>query len=247
MMSAEEHVIDLLPAYALDCLDETETILVSEHLALCPDCQAEWRAYQSTVDQLALAGPEAAPSPGLKARLMDCIQPSSQPAASSPTTLSWWRSLEIFVGRFGPGLVAAGLVLILLLGVSNFWLWQRLNQPKSIQPESAVMRTIPLPGTELIPLANGLIVISVDGEHGTLVVDGLPPLDEAHQYQLWLIEDDGQRQSGGVFSVDEEGYGALWVSSPAPLSDYTAVGITIEPAGGSPGPTGDKVMGGALR
>jgi anti-sigma-K factor RskA len=107
------------------------------------------------------------------------------------------------------------------------------------------MRTVALNGTEVVPNASGLIVISLDGEHGTLVVDGLPPLDGSHQYQLWLI-DDGQRQSGGVFSVDQEGYGALWVSSPEPLSDYSAVGITIEPAGGSPGPTGDKVMGGSL-
>ena len=245
-MSAEEHVIDLLPAYVLDCLDEAETSLVSEHLALCPDCQAEWRAYQQTVDQLALAGPEAAPSPALRAYLMDRIQPSGQPVTPPPSLLSRRSWLESFIGRFGPGLAAAGLALILLLGISNFWLWQRLNQLEAAQPELAVMQTIPLVGTELVPLANGLVVISVDGEHGTVVVDGLPPLDDYHQYQLWLIEEDGERYSGGVFSVDEEGYGALWVSSPSPLSNYAAVGITIEPAGGSPGPTGEKVMGGDL-
>lgn len=245
-MSAEEHVIDLLPAYALDCLDETETILVSEHLALCPECRAEWRAYQHTVDQLALAGPEAAPSPALKVRLMDRTRPAGQPVVRASSSPSGWGWLESFMGRFGPGLVAAGVALILLLGISNFWLWQRLNQLETAQPELAVMRTVPLAGTELMPLAHGLVVISIDGEHGTLVVDGLPRLDEYHQYQLWLIEDDGARQSGGVFSVDEEGYGALWVSSPASLSDYAAVGITVEPAGGSPGPTGEKVMGGDL-
>lgn len=245
-MSAEAHVIDLLPAYALDCLDEAEVVLVSEHLARCPDCQAEWRAYQQTVDQLVLAGPEAAPSPALKVRLMDRIKPADRPVPPRQSSLSRWSWLESFMGRFGPGLVAAGLVLILLLGLSDVWLWQQLNQLEAAQPELAVMGTVPLQGTEFMPLAHGLVVISVDGEHGTLVVDGLPPLDKYHQYQLWLIEDDGQRQSGGVFSVDEEGYGALWVSSPAPLSDYAAVGITIEPAGGSPGPTGEKVMGGDL-
>jgi anti-sigma-K factor RskA len=107
------------------------------------------------------------------------------------------------------------------------------------------MRIVSLTGTDAAPGATGTIVISQDGEHGTLVVDGLPPLDEAFQYQLWLIK-DGQRTDGGVFSVDSEGYGALWVSSPAPLSSFPAVGITIEPAGGSPGPTGDKVLGGSL-
>jgi len=102
-----------------------------------------------------------------------------------------------------------------------------------------------LTGTEAAPGATGTIVISMAGESGTLVVDGLPSLDEAHQYQLWLIR-DGQRTSGGVFSVNPEGYGSLWISFPANLTSYDAFGITIEPAGGSPGPTGDKVMVGIL-
>ena len=90
-----------------------------------------------------------------------------------------------------------------------------------------------------------MLVISSDGEHGTLVVDGLPPLDASQQYQLWLIQ-DGQRTSGGIFSVDGEGYGSLWITSPKPLISYQAVGITVEPAGGSPAPTGERVLGGEL-
>jgi anti-sigma-K factor RskA len=61
----------------------------------------------------------------------------------------------------------------------------------------------------------------------------------------WLIE-NGQRTSGGVFSVSQEGYGSLRVSSPQPLSNYSAFGITVEPVGGSPGPTGNKVLGSPL-
>jgi len=239
-MSTEAHVLDLLPAYTLDCLDEDETVLVSEHLAVCADCRAELQAYQSTVDQLALAQSEVAPPPNLRTQLMTRVQPSPFP---SQPRLSWWDSLAIFLRRTAPAWGVAGLLVILILGVSNFWLRQQLNQ--QAEPQTEIMRTVALSGTAVVPDASGLVVISLDGEHGTLVVDGLPPLDESHQYQLWLIE-DGQRQSGGVFSVDQEGYGALWVSSPEPLSNYSAIGITIEPAGGSPGPTGDKVMGGSL-
>ena len=75
-----------------------------------------------------------------------------------------------------------------------------------------------------------------------MVVEGLPVLDEDHEYQLWLIR-NGQRASGGVFSVDADGYGAMVVSSPEALSNYSAFGITVEPEGGSPGPTGDRVLG----
>jgi anti-sigma-K factor RskA len=33
------------------------------------------------------------------------------------------------------------------------------------------------------------------------------------------------------------------VVAPQPLDTYSALGITIEPAGGSPAPTGPKVLG----
>jgi anti-sigma-K factor RskA len=59
---------------------------------------------------------------------------------------------------------------------------------------------------------------------------------------LWLIQ-DGERTDGGVFSVNPEGYGSLWVEVPQSLSSFTAFGVSIEPSGGSPGPTGDKVLG----
>jgi anti-sigma-K factor RskA len=90
-----------------------------------------------------------------------------------------------------------------------------------------------------------MLVISRDGEHGTLVVDKLPPLDEHQQYQLWLI-DDGTRTSGGVFSVKEDGYASLWVGAPKALGSYKRFGITIEPEGGSPEPTGIRVLAGDL-
>ncbi len=128
--------------------------------------------------------------------------------------------------------------------VSNLLWWQQSNRHEpATAPES--MQVVAMAGTEVAPDAEGTLVISGDGEYGTLVVDGLPALDQAHQYQLWLIR-DGQRTSGGVFSVNEEGYGALLISSEAPLSSYPSFGITVEPAGGSPGPTGDKVLGGSL-
>ena len=86
-------------------------------------------------------------------------------------------------------------------------------------------------------------MLSMDGDHGTLVVDGLPVLTEAEQYQLWLIR-DGERTDGGVFSVDRRGYGSMWVHADEPLDSFDSFGVTLEPAGGSPGPTGPRMLGG---
>ncbi|GAB4539875.1 MAG: anti-sigma factor [Anaerolineae bacterium] len=241
-MSVDNHVVDLLPAYALDCLDEDEIIQVSEHLAVCAACRAALDTYQGVADQLALIVPETEPPLDLKARLMDRIQPARPPfAARQPQRSSWWGQLWQLMQRTTPAWGLASLVLVLALVVGNLWLWQQVSRTQETD-QSQIFQTIPLRGTEITPMASGVLVVSLDGEHGTLVVDGLPPLSEEQQYQLWLIH-DGQRTSGGVFSVSDEGYGSLWVSSPQPLSSYSGFGITIEPAGGSPGPTGDKVLG----
>jgi anti-sigma-K factor RskA len=242
-MSADIHVSELLPAYALDCLDEEESVLVSDHLAVCADCRIELRSYQTVIDRLALAVPDVDPPANLKRRLMDRIQPAP-PTLPLQARTSWWEQLTKLMQRTTPVWGLASLLLILALAVSNLWLWQQLSHSQVVT-EPRAMRTITLSGTQVVPQATGLLVVSTDGEHGTLVVDGLPPLDPERQYQLWLIQ-DGQRTSGGVFSVSQEGYGSLWVTSPEPLSRYSAFGITVEPAGGSPGPTGDKVLGGTL-
>jgi anti-sigma-K factor RskA len=242
-MSIEMHVVELLPAYALDCLDEAETTTVSEHLARCPACRAEFQAYQTVADRLALAAPEAAPPPRLKRQILERVEPPRPQPVAEPRP-SWWQQLAGLFGRAAPAWGAIALILVVVLAASNLWLWQRLNGERAITT-SGGMQVIALAGTEVAPDAAGTLVISDDGEYGTLIVDGLPGLDEDQQYQLWLIR-DGQRTSGGVFSVNSEGYGALWISSPEPLSSYPVFGITIEPAGGSPGPTGEKVLGGNL-
>jgi anti-sigma-K factor RskA len=240
-MSSESHVLELLPAYALGCLDEDELIFVSEHLAGCPLCQAELQTYQLTVDQLALTVPAVAPPPDLKRRLMARIQtPGSTTPA--PARASWWGTKRNW--RPTPGWGLAGLLLILVLVASNVLLWQRLNRlAVAIGPGG--MRAIPLSSTGLVPQATGFIVISPDGRNGAVIVAGLPPLEPERQYQLWLIRDE-ERTNGAVFSVDQDGYGGARISAPELLFAYSAVGITIEPAGGSPGPTGDKVLGGPL-
>jgi anti-sigma-K factor RskA len=106
-------------------------------------------------------------------------------------------------------------------------------------------KLVSLSATENAPGAQGLIYVSHDGQFGTLIVEDLPSLGADSQYQLWLIR-EGKRTDGGVFSVGSDGYAAMVVRSPDPLGSYQAFGITVEPHGGSVGPTGNKVLGGTL-
>ena len=242
-MLTDDHVTDLLPAYALGCLDDEEARIVDAHLAACDECRGELRTYQTTCSELVHAAPPAAPPPALRIHVMAAARRSRSTRPVAPST-SLLERIAGFLRLPAPAWGAAGLVLVTLLIVSNVWWWQR-SAPQSAVTLDGGMRAIAMAGVGTASEASGTLVISADGEYGTLVVDGLPPLEPDHQYQLWLIR-DGRRTSGGVFSVDPEGYGALIVAAPDPLSSYPAFGVTIEPAGGSPAPTGDKVLGGTL-
>jgi len=241
-MLTEEHVLDSIPAYALDCLDESEKNRVADHLATCEHCRGELRVYQQLVGDMPLAMAESAPPPGLKSRVMQQIKQAraNPPVEHQPTA---WERFSQFLRGAAPAWGLASLALIAVLAISNVYLWGRLGSLEK-QLQSPFV-TVGLQGSPAAPEATGVLVFSPDGTQGTLVVDDLPALSPAQQYQLWRIR-DGKRTSGGVFSVDPQGYGSLVVLSPLPLTNYTAFGVTIEPAGGSPGPTGDKVLGGEL-
>ncbi len=240
------HIQESLPAYTLGILDADAIEYVNLHLAVCEFCQAELAAYESVVDALPLAAPDASPSPALKRRLMSRVnpglevRPTAVPAATPQSTEpSLWDQLATGFQSLinGPIWRPATLVIIIALLAANVVLWREVNQP---DPNS--WRRVYLSGTENAPEASGIIYISADGKNGTIIVDQLPQLGVDSQYQLWLIE-DGQRSSGAVFSVDDDGYRGLQIESSQPLQDFESFGITIEPAGGSPGPTGEKVLG----
>jgi anti-sigma-K factor RskA len=241
-MLPTNHVIDLIPGYALDCLREEEKLQVAEHLAQCVSCKTELHSYQRIVDELHQAVPQAEPPADLKQKILLRVQQKRIPDKLNAAMPAWQRFLAKMQSG-APVWAYASFVLVIILAASNIWMVQRVNRLEATS--QAEFRMVSMAGTDKAPSATGLLVMSHDGNMGTLVVDSLPVLDGTHQYQLWLIL-DGKRTSGGVFSVSKDGYGALAISSPQPLKEFAAFGITIEPTGGSPGPTGEKVMSGNL-
>ena len=48
--------------------------------------------------------------------------------------------------------------------------------------------------------------------------------------------------SAGLLSIDETGQGVVIVTSNKPIDSFNLLGISVEPQGGSPQPTGDIVL-----
>jgi anti-sigma-K factor RskA len=68
-----------------------------------------------------------------------------------------------------------------------------------------------------------------------LTATGLDEVDPDQTYEMWIIDENGPAPAG-LFRPDESG--AIRVLVDGVPSDGTVVGITVEPASGSPQPTG---------
>ncbi len=235
-------LIDMIPAYALDCLSVEERDQMRLHLETCAACQAELRVYQEVVGQLAAAVPQRTPPSRLKHRIIQntALKPGVQTGMRQPKR-SWWEKLSQAFLPSTPVFQWVTLLAIVVLAAGNLFFWQKLNQAQSNLSQD--FRTVDMVATSKAPGAGGVFIISADGHFGTLIADGMPGLKENQVFQLWLIK-DGQRTNGGILAIKPGGYGTLVVKPGHSLLDYSSFGITIEPSGGSPAPTGDKVLGG---
>ena len=127
-----------------------------------------------------------------------------------------------------------------------------MNQQRFLSYMSTYVATRPsgrvnmLTGADATRHAYGMIMCcrTIDGETTALLsVYNLASLPRDQVYQVWLLKGD-ERYSGGVFTVDSTGFGLGVVVPAAPLAEFDAIGITVEPAQGSGGPTGTHVLTG---
>ena len=240
-MTEQAHVFEDIPAYAIDALDSPDRERLERHIAHCPLCEAELRTYRELVAGITLSAPLLEPPARLKQAILAQTKPSPQPRDVSPARTGFWTVLAGWLRPRTAMAIGGGLILILL--VSNLVLWKQVNDLSAMQRHGYA--SVLLNGTDKAPNARGMVVYTQDGMSGFMVVNGLKSLPEGKQYQLWLVK-SGVRSSGGVFSVAADGYQVMEVESPILLTAYDSFGITIEPAGGSPSPTGDKVLGGSF-
>jgi anti-sigma factor RsiW len=112
-----DDITALLPAAALDVLEQDELRRVLDHTRGCPECLRRLAEHQESVARLALRLParpmDAARAAGIRDRLLNrARRNSSRPAPRDPSrarvaagTLRWWSGLACAAGL-------AGLLLI---------------------------------------------------------------------------------------------------------------------------------------
>ncbi len=269
-----DQVAEIAAADALDALDPEQAQLFADHARSCVQCGEAVGQMREVAALLALAVPPVEPPTHLRRRFLDRAQSESQGMISpGPPYQSSGAVAPIATkrGSFPPTLRARWLPLlpsvaslIALLAVSIVLLQQRDQveqlqsqialqqatigrQQAQIERQSRIQSLIALPNASIRQMQQGgiqaRVVTAPNSRTAYLVVTGLPPLPPERDYQIWLR--DGTRFiSAGIFHPDRSG--DLLVDAPAPLKEYGAIGISQEPKGGSPAPTGKILVGGSL-
>jgi len=241
-----ESVRDLIPAYALGAVDPDERGEVEAHLQLCAPCRALLADYRLLADELLYTAPPVHAPRHLAADLRRRVAPT-------PRRSLWEHLREGLRPRSArvAGLVALVASLLLLFTTNLYWLTRVAEVEEQVAVQATAIAAlaesprVTLVGEAAAPDARGVLYFRPESKVAALHIYGLPPLEEGKVYQLWLIW-DGQRESGGVFEVNEEGEGTLLIKAQRALGEYQAVEVTMEPGGGSPGPTSPRVIGGKL-
>jgi anti-sigma-K factor RskA len=249
---------EIYPAYALSAVDGKDRAQIEQHIAVCPACANIVAGYRPVADNLAYAVPLVEPPADLKYRVLAAALPHTSPAPSLLAQLSHFIT-QLFRA---PAFSAIALVLVVALGAWNLSLQNQLEEQAAItrkilddmNRQRALVSTIAyadtqpkrMQATEIAPQAIGRLYLAPELNTLALIVYDLPPLEPSRTYQVWLIDSAGERTSGGTFTVDERGRGWVYIRSPKPLNQCNDIGITIEPAGGSPQPTTPRVLGASL-
>jgi anti-sigma-K factor RskA len=233
-------MIEMLPAYALGALDADERAAVDAGLQRFPDLRAELAQFRAVSAGLDGIAPAIAPPAALKAALMAKIAPPAQKP-------SLWQRLIESIKRLSlaPRLALAALVLVAGIGlvqVARSAITLAAEQQKIQVILAGSTEQVLLKGTDKAPQAVAVLHYVDDQLQAAMEVRNLPALNRSQAYQLWLVNESGERWSGAVFSVPASGETTVLVNCPEPMQGIVRFGVSIEPAGGSPGPTGPAVL-----
>jgi anti-sigma-K factor RskA len=231
-----EHVEEALALYALGGLEPDEARAVERHLPMCAACQVEVKQHQALVALVAASVPEKMPSRQLRSRVLATAGAAGPNERSAERAPRQWLAI--------PRWLATGLALLLaVLAGWNVYLTRQLGELRSqLRWSTGAVALISRPSTQTIALAGqGEFTMAtgeayVDGQSRdvVLIVRQLAPPEPDETYQAWIITDRGP-VSAGLFETTANGWGMTWLE--APFAPGSAIGVSVEPLGGSAEPT----------
>ncbi|WP_280347191.1 anti-sigma factor [Nocardia neocaledoniensis] len=224
--------------YALDALDAQQRRAVDNWLdAAGPETAAEFLATVSRIQETvaALSITDAVPPPArLEAALMralDQLDPQVRPPvrrtdADRRWQWRWFMAAAALIVAVGAGSWIAAVVERGDGGTGAITAQQVLEEPDSRES------SVPIEG-------GGAMSVAQSAALGAAAVSfrDMPPLPDDRAYQLWRIPSGNSPQSVAVMAGAAGEASVVTAVNPA-----DTLAVTVEPAGGSPGPTTPAIV-----
>jgi anti-sigma-K factor RskA len=251
-MTDSSDIHRLTGAYATDAVDDLERARFEQHLETCVDCRAEVAELREAAARLAETTATPAPD-SLRASVLTGISqvrplPPVVPPGARHAVPSEGHDDDVAlppaarpsaVRRWTPLLVAAVLALVGGIGLSSWQPWAD-DDPSRI---SAAEQVLEAPDAEEVFLDLGeagraTVVRSRAEDRAVIATEDMVPAPEGRVYQLWLQDpEDGSMIPAGLMEDDPDQTVLLEGSA----AEAVAVGITVEPDGGSEEPTTEPI------
>lgn len=251
---------EILEAYALGAAEPQEAAALEEHVADCLRCWEELNEAQRAAALLAFSVPLEEPPPSLRQALLHRAKREAEAAGRGTSLRAALRRL-LPVGALAlgaAGAAALGFALFLQAEMSDLQaekdsLARQVQeaQARVVQQEEIITLLAAPDAQELVMApasprydATAIYYWSSSSRKGFIVCNRLPRLGEGQVYQVWLWTEDGHVSAGTFESWD--GTAQLLIDLSGMREPPTAIGITIEPTGGSEAPSGERILYAAL-
>lgn len=234
-------------AYAVDALDDLERAQFERHLSDCADCQAEVASLRGAATLLADTVVTAPPA-SLRSSVLAGIQnvrPLPPPVGQRDETVADREPDEhdeLAQRRRSPwlrGLVAAAAaVAVIGTGSAIVQPWGD-NDTIAVTDVERVLRASDKERIvqEFADGSKATVVVSRKVGRSVILTENMADAPAGKDYQLWY-QKGGRMVSAGLMPDDEPDATVLLKGD---ATNARAVGITVEPEGGSPEPTSDPV------
>jgi anti-sigma-K factor RskA len=141
---------------------------------------------------------------------------------------------------------ACAVALVVVGGLLGLALGRDGDGRPTASPPAEEIRLAPVGATSAG--ARGTVRVDQTGaERVQLSVAGLKPLPPGRFYEMWLLGRGGGLVSLGSFRVDASGRATITVPAPADPGRFRYFDVSVEPADGNPGHSGDSVLRGPTR
>jgi len=203
-------------AYALGALEPEHARAFERHLRGCELCTADLAALRPAVELLPASAERVEPPAELKKRIMAVVEAEAKERHRGEQAVR--RPRRFGLRTFAPvaaGLAAAAIAVVMIVGGDD--------------GETASLRAkVKPPGSD--------VELRMEGQRGTLVVQGMPTPRGERVYQVWKKRGAAAPEpTDALFTPTRDGDASVAV--PGDMKGVDQVLVSAEPPGGSRRPT----------